>query len=81
MPKEPIKISEIPAKERSRNFDEVVTGYSEEQVLQEASRCIQCKNPKCVAGCPVGINIPEFIRLIAEGRVTIEDGRTRIAED
>jgi len=66
MPKEPVKINEIPAEERSRNFDEVVTGYSEEQVLQEACRCIQCKNPTCIQGCPVGIDIKRFIKKITE---------------
>ena len=54
--------------ERVKNFNEVPLGYDEETAIAEAQRCIGCKNPKCVAGCPVGINIPEFIRLIAEGK-------------
>jgi glutamate synthase (NADPH/NADH) small chain len=51
---------------RARNFDEVALGYSEEEALAEAARCLQCKRPRCVAGCPVEIDIPEFIRLLAE---------------
>lgn len=51
---------------RITNFDEVATGYSEEQALAEAGRCIQCKKPLCVKGCPVEIDIPGFIKLIAE---------------
>ena len=52
--------------ERRKNFDEVPLGYSEETALLEAERCIQCKNPKCVEGCPVNINIPGFILKIRE---------------
>ena len=51
---------------RVRNFDEVPLGYTREQAVVEANRCIQCRNPKCVTGCPVEINIPAFIKLIAE---------------
>ena len=54
-----------PEKRRS-NFDEVALGYSHEQALEEASRCIQCKKPSCVAGCPVGIDIPAFIQYMAD---------------
>lgn len=54
-------------KERAGDFNEVSMGYSPEQAKEEASRCIQCKNPQCVKGCPVNINIPAFIKLIAEG--------------
>jgi glutamate synthase (NADPH) small chain len=50
------------ALERSRNFKEVNLGYSLQQALAEAERCIQCAKPKCVAGCPVSIDIPRFIR-------------------
>lgn len=53
---------------RVTNFQEVPVGYTEEMAVAEAGRCIQCKKPGCVAGCPVDVNIPEFIRLIAEGR-------------
>jgi glutamate synthase (NADPH) small chain len=51
---------------RSKNFKEVVLGYSEEQALAEASRCLGCKAPKCVEGCPVGVEIPGFIGLIKQ---------------
>ena len=54
-------------KERAKNFKEVPFGYSVETAKVEASRCIQCKKPKCIDGCPVGIDIPAFIGLIAEG--------------
>lgn len=52
---------------RRRNFDEVPLGYSPELAQLEASRCLQCKKPKCIAGCPVEIDIPRFIQLIVEG--------------
>jgi len=52
---------------RARNFDEVPFGYSPETAILEASRCLQCKKPKCIEGCPVDVKIPEFIALIAEG--------------
>lgn len=61
MAKEPVKIKERSALERSKSFDEVVFGYTEAEALEEASRCIQCKNPSCNAGCPVGIDIKQFI--------------------
>jgi glutamate synthase (NADPH/NADH) small chain len=57
-----------PAAERIRNFDEVPLGYDAKTAMAEAARCINCKDPKCVQGCPVGIDIPRFIRLIAEGK-------------
>ncbi|MBO4548869.1 MAG: NADPH-dependent glutamate synthase [Abditibacteriota bacterium] len=53
--------------QRIRNFDEVALGYTKEMAEKEASRCLGCKNPRCVKGCPVGVNIPEFIRRIREG--------------
>ena len=53
-------------KDRIHNFNEVALGYTEEQALVEASRCIICPNPKCVTGCPVEIDIPAFIKLIKE---------------
>ncbi|HRR40997.1 MAG TPA: NADPH-dependent glutamate synthase [Syntrophales bacterium] len=55
-------------KERIKNFEEVPYGYTTEQALLEASRCIQCKKPGCIAGCPVDVDIPGFIKLIAEGK-------------
>ncbi len=51
---------------RTKNFKEVVLGYTEEQALAEASRCLCCKAPKCVQGCPVGVEIPGFIGLIKQ---------------
>jgi glutamate synthase (NADPH) small chain len=53
--------------ERSRDFKEVNLGLAEQVAIREAQRCLQCKNPKCVEGCPVGIDIPGFAKLIAEG--------------
>ncbi|MFW6245356.1 MAG: NADPH-dependent glutamate synthase [Fibrobacterota bacterium] len=52
---------------RGRNFQEVPYGYTEEEAVAEAKRCLQCKKPLCVDGCPVNVKIPEFIKLIAEG--------------
>ena len=53
-------------KVRARNFDEVALGYTEEMALDEAMRCLNCKNMPCVAGCPVNVHIPEFIQKIRE---------------
>lgn len=54
--------------ERSQNFEEVNLGYSFEVAMEEADRCIRCKNPICVEGCPVSVKIPEFIKMISEGK-------------
>lgn len=64
----PVKtlMSEQPVEKRVKNFDEVALGYSEEDALREAVRCLQCKKMPCVAGCPVQVDIPTFIGLIAE---------------
>ena len=56
-----------PPKERAKNYDEVPYGYSEKEAMQEARRCLQCKKPICIKGCPVEIDIPGFIQFIAEG--------------
>jgi glutamate synthase (NADPH/NADH) small chain len=56
-------------KKRAKNFNEVALGYSLEQAKEEASRCIQCKKRNCVAGCPVGVDIPDFIQAIREGNM------------
>lgn len=53
-------------KVRVKNFEEVELGYSKEEAIQEANRCLHCINPRCVQGCPVGIMIPEFIKCIKE---------------
>ena len=57
---------ELPVEHRIRNFEEVALGLTEEQALAEAERCLQCRNPRCVVGCPVSVQIPEFIKLIKE---------------
>jgi len=66
MKKPAVKIKELPVQRRINGFEEVVLGYSEEEALQEAERCLQCKNPACVAGCPVGIDIKTFIYQITK---------------
>ena len=53
---------------RNKNFEEVALGYTEEMAVAEAKRCLNCKNPMCVKGCPVNVKIPEFISLAAEGK-------------
>jgi glutamate synthase (NADPH/NADH) small chain len=55
-------------KVRARNFEEVPLGYTPELAVAEAGRCLQCKNPLCVQGCPVGVDIPAFIKHIADGK-------------
>ena len=65
-----LKRNEMPTQDpvaRGKNFDEVALGYSEEQAIDEANRCLNCKNMPCVDGCPVKIHIPEFITKIKEG--------------
>jgi len=54
---------------RKRNFNEVALGYADEKALEEASRCIACKKPGCKEGCPVNVDIPEFIKAIEEGNM------------
>ncbi len=64
-----VKKNEMPSQDphvRNKNFNEVALGYSEEQALDEAERCLQCKHKPCIAGCPVGIKIPDFIKKITE---------------
>ena len=61
-----VPISEQEPKVRATNFEEVCLGYTEEEAVKEAGRCLNCKNPKCVGGCPVSINIPAFIHEVAE---------------
>ncbi|MGB9792272.1 MAG: dihydropyrimidine dehydrogenase, partial [Thermacetogeniaceae bacterium] len=67
--REGLKVGRCPmpvqdARARVKNFDEVALGYTEEEALREASRCLLCKNPGCVQGCPVGVDIPAFIERI-----------------
>ena len=64
-----LKKNEMPSQDpnvRNKNFLEVALGYTEEQALDEAARCLNCKNHPCVGGCPVNVKIPEFIRKITE---------------
>jgi len=68
MRKEPVKIKERDSVSRVKDFEEVVKGFSEAEALQEAARCIQCHEPKCISGCPVGIDIKAFI-----GQITKKD--------
>ena len=62
-----VPISVQDPKERIKNFDEVCLGYTAEEAMEEAKRCLQCKHRPCVGNCPVGIDIPGFIKEIAEG--------------
>lgn len=65
IPRQPM--SEQDPKVRARNFDEVPLGYTPDMAKTEALRCIQCKNPACIGGCPVEVDIPAFISLVLEG--------------
>lgn len=67
------------AEERSQNFNEVNYGYTPELAMEEALRCIQCKDPVCIAGCPVNVKIDEFIELVAEGKFL--EAAQKIKED
>ena len=51
---------------RNKNFEEVELGYNDEEAVEEANRCLNCKIPRCVQGCPINIKIPEFISAIKE---------------
>ncbi len=70
MPNMSLKKNPMPAQEpevRARNFKEVALGYTAEQAIDEANRCLNCKNPVCVKGCPVNVPIPQFIKKVQEG--------------
>jgi glutamate synthase (NADPH/NADH) small chain len=58
---------EQPASERIHNYQEVPYGYTPEQAMEEAIRCLQCAKPTCMDGCPVNVNIPGFLALVADG--------------
>ena len=67
-------LKKVPVREqapevRAKNFEEVCLGYNKEEAMEEATRCINCKNAKCVQGCPVAINIPGFIKEVKEGNI------------
>lgn len=61
------KMPEQDPRFRRTNFNEVALGFTEEQAIEEAKRCLQCKKPKCVEGCPVEVRIPEFVKYVATG--------------
>ena len=61
-----VPISEQEPLVRAKNFDEVCLGYTEEEAVVEAARCLNCKNPRCVSGCPVNINIPGFVTALKD---------------
>ena len=70
MPNMSLKKNPMPSQspeERSKNYKEVALGYTREQAIDEAQRCLHCKNRPCVSGCPVRIHIPDFIAKVAEG--------------
>ena len=64
-----VPVREQDAKERATNFDEVCLGYNKEEAMNEAARCINCKNAQCVKGCPVAIDIPAFIEQVKNGNI------------
>lgn len=74
-----VPVREQEAKVRATNFEEVCYGYNIEEATLEASRCLNCKNPRCVGACPVGVKIPQFIAHLASG--DIEAAAAKIAED
>ena len=75
---EKVPVREQDPKVRATNFEEVCYGYNEAEAVSEAERCLNCKKPKCVAGCPVSIDIPRFIKHVADRE--FEDAAKTIAE-
>ncbi|WP_244834748.1 NADPH-dependent glutamate synthase [Clostridium sp. BJN0001] len=73
-----VPVREQDPKVRATNFEEVCLGYNEEEAVKEASRCLTCKNPQCVKGCPVSIQIPDFIAYVKEGK--FEEAAKEIAK-
>ena len=63
-----VPIAEQAPDNRAHNFNEVCLGYTADEAMAEAQRCLHCKNPQCMQGCPVSINIPEFVKAVAEGQ-------------
>ena len=78
MANEKVKMPEQDPNVRNKNFEEVATGYTAEMALEEATRCIHCKNQPCVTGCPVSVKIPEFIQFIVDG--DLDKAYEKIAE-
>ena len=64
-----VPVREQEPKVRATNFEEVCYGYNQEEAMEEASRCLNCKNAKCIQGCPVSINIPEFVAKVKDGDI------------
>ena len=64
-----VPVREQDAKKRAANFEEVCLGYNKEEAMEEANRCIGCKNAQCIKGCPVSIQIPDFIAAVKEGDI------------
>ena len=64
-----VPVREQDPKVRATNFDEVCLGYNREEAMEEANRCLHCKNAKCIQGCPVSINIPDFIEEVKQGNI------------
>ncbi len=64
-----VPVSEQDSKVRATNFEEVCLGYNKEEAMEEASRCLNCKNAQCIKGCPVSIQIPDFIAAVKEGDI------------
>ena len=64
-----VPVREQEAAARAKNFDEVCLGYNKEEAMEEAARCINCKNAQCVKGCPVAIDIPAFIEQVKLGNI------------
>jgi len=62
-----VPVREQDPKVRATNFEEVCYGYNKEEAMEEAARCLNCKNPKCIEGCPVAIHIPDFISKVKDG--------------
>ncbi len=77
-PMKKVPVREQDPQVRATNFEEVCLGYNQEEAMAEASRCLNCKNPQCVKGCPVSIDIPGFISHVKEGN--IEEAASVIAQ-
>ena len=78
-----VPVREQDPKVRATNFEEVCLGYNKEEAMEEAQRCLGCKNAKCVEGCPVSIDIPGFIKEIKEGNMLglVEGKIKEVGED
>ena len=79
-------LKKVPVREqdpavRAKNFEEVCYGYNKEEAMEEASRCINCKNAKCIEGCPVSINIPAFVHEVKEGNFEEDINRIQNVEN